>query len=107
MTAWRNRPDGDLNMASWVGRSAPLKTKWLLTGLLILVVVGYGVSYQYAFDRAENRYRKIITQYYRDYLNRDPVEADLQRWVIYAFDGMGLERIEQDGFVKMKKSGEN
>ena len=87
---------------SIVERMSSRQAKWFLTIASILAVIGYGINFQYSFEQAEHRYRKIIVQYCRDHLNSKPPEADLQRWTIYAFRGVNLEKIKQEGFIDKK-----
>ena len=87
--------------------STPLRpaAKIGVTGLLVLLILSAGTAYQYAYNNEKSRYEKIITGFYRKYLNREPDKIGLDHWVMMALNKWGLEKVEREGFIEAWRKG--
>jgi len=82
-----------------------LKAKIILTALLSVLILAFGFTYQFFYNREKEKYREVITGFYRKYFNREPDTIGLNHWTMMALNKWGLEKVEQEGFVEAKKKG--
>jgi hypothetical protein len=73
----------------------------ILGGLIFAV----GAAYQFFYKREYARYREIITGYYHKHLNRKPDRIGLDHWTMMALNKWGLQKVEEEGFIKAKARG--
>jgi hypothetical protein len=81
------------------------RSKWTASFLLVMTVLGGGVSYQYLYRKETEQCRSAVTRFYYEYFHRKPDEIGLHYWTTRASTGWGLSRVERDGFRLAKERG--
>ncbi len=77
------------------------RRKIFLTALILLLVLASGSFYQYSYHLRREKYREIITGYYRKYLHREPDAIGLRHWTAWALNKWNLEKVERAGFIEV------
>jgi len=77
-----------------------LRARLGFTFVVLMVVITGGVSFQNYYHHEKIRYEKAITDYYREYLHREPDANGLRHWTAWALGRWGLEKVEEEGFLK-------
>lgn len=99
----RSNPFGS-RWNDWVGTSAPLQHKILLTSALLLSILIAGASYQFYYHQKKARYQKIITGFYQKYFNIEPLASHRDHWVFMTLhQKRGLEKVEKNFFIPSSK----